>query len=108
MSVLERRPNVVEEIRDRYNRLGVKNYSFNDDTFTLKSAFVEEVCDRILALPFKIKWHCDTRGDTITLKNSETDEKTGCNHIYLGLESGSPKIQKMIKRTLIIPKSRRR
>lgn len=92
--------NVVEEIRDRHNRLGVKNYSFNDDTFTLKSAFVEEICKMILDLPFKIKWHCDTRGDTINLKTLKLMKKAGCNHIYLGLESGSPKIQKMIKKNI--------
>ena len=92
--------NVVEEIKDRYSRLGVKNYSFNDDTFTLRSAFVEEICDRILKLPFKIRWHCDTRGDTISLKILKLMKKAGCNHIYLGLESGSPKIQKMIKKNI--------
>ena len=92
--------NVVEEIKDRYNRLGIKNYSFNDDTFTLKNDFVEETCNRILALPFKITWHCDTRGDTITLKTLKLMKKAGCNHIYLGLESGSPKIQKMIKKNI--------
>ena len=27
-------------------------------------------------------------------------KKAGCNHIYLGLESGSPKIQKMIKKNI--------
>ena len=92
--------NVVEEIKDRHNRLGVKNYSFNDDTFTLRSAFVEEICDRILTLPFKINWHCDTRGDTINLKILKLMKKAGCNHIYLGLESGSPEIQKMIKKNI--------
>ena len=92
--------NVVEEIKDRYNRLGVKGYSFNDDTFTLKSAFVEEICNRILTLPFKITWHCDTRGDTITLKTLKLMKKAGCRHVYLGLESGSPKIQKMIKKNI--------
>ena len=92
--------NIVEEIRERYNRLGIRNYSFNDDTFTLRSAFVEEICDKILALPFKINWHCDTRGDTINLKILKLMKKAGCNHIYLGLESGSPKIQKMIKKNI--------
>ena len=92
--------NVVEEIKDRYKRLGIKNYSFNDDTFTLRSAFVEEICKRMLELPFKITWHCDTRGDTINIEILKLMKKAGCNHIYLGLESGSPKIQKMIKKNI--------
>jgi len=92
--------NVVEEIKDRHNRLGVKNYSFNDDTFTLRSAFVEEICKRILELPFKITWHCDTRGDTLNIGVLKLMKKAGCNHVYLGLESGSPKIQKMIKKNI--------
>lgn len=91
---------VVEEIKDRHNRLGISSFAFGDDTFTLKPAFVEEFCQRLLDLDFKINWHCDTRGDTLTYPILKLMKKAGCSHIYLGLESGSSKIQKLIKKNI--------
>ena len=97
----------MEEIRDRQNRLGIKNYSFNDDTFTLKSAFLDAIGTRILTLPFKIT--LALRYETqLTLKTLKLMKKAGCRHMYLGLESGSPKIQKMIKKNISNSKIKRR
>lgn len=92
--------NVVAEIKNRHERLGITSFAFGDDTFTLRPAFVEEFCRLVLDLDFKIKWHCDTRGDTLNLPLLKLMNKAGCEHIYLGLESGSPKIQKLIKKNI--------
>ncbi|MFH0892343.1 MAG: radical SAM protein [Candidatus Falkowbacteria bacterium] len=92
--------NVVAEIKDRHDKLGISNFSFHDDTFTLNKKYVEEFCGLVSALDFKISWHCDTRGDTLDYPLLKKMKKAGCRHIYLGLESGSPKIQKMIKKNL--------
>jgi len=92
--------NVVAEIKHRHERLGVTLFAFSDDTFTFKSAFVEDFCRRVLDLHFKIKWYCDTRGDTVDLRLLKLMKKAGCDHIYLGLETGSPKIQKLIKKNI--------
>ena len=92
--------NVVAEIMDRHKKLGITNFSFHDDTFTLKKKYVEEFCALVLNLNFRISWHCDTRGDTLDYPLLKIMKEAGCQHIYLGLESGSPKIQKMIKKNL--------
>jgi anaerobic magnesium-protoporphyrin IX monomethyl ester cyclase len=92
--------NVVQEIKDRYNKYGVTSFAFHDDTFTLRRQYVEDFCRSVLALDFKITWHCDTRGDTVDLPLLKLMHKAGCQHIYLGLESGSPRIQKLIKKNI--------
>jgi anaerobic magnesium-protoporphyrin IX monomethyl ester cyclase len=92
--------NVVDEIIDRHKRYGVTSFAFHDDTFTLRRQYVEEFCRLVLALEFKITWHCDTRGDTIDLPLLKLMRQAGCRHIYLGLESGSPRIQKLIKKNI--------
>jgi len=89
---------VVSDIFHRYTELGITNFSFNDDTFTLNKKRVAEICHKIINLKLKITWHCDTRGDTLDLKTLRLMKKSGCNHIYLGLESGSEKILKLIKK----------
>ena len=96
--------NVVEEIIDRHQRLGITSFAFHDDTFTLRNDFVQEFCKRVLELDFKISWNCDTRGDTLNFQLLKLMKKAGCKHIFLGLESGSPKIQKMIKKNLATEK----
>ncbi|MBN1765724.1 MAG: B12-binding domain-containing radical SAM protein [Sedimentisphaerales bacterium] len=92
--------NIVAEIEDRYRRLGITSFSFHDDTFTLRPALVEETCRKMLKLDFPIQWHCDTRGDTLSPDLLKLMYQAGCRHIYLGLESGSPGIQKQIKKNL--------
>ena len=94
--------NVLKEIKYRYYNLGIKSFSFNDDTFTLQPNRVKEICDGIIHNKIKINWHCDTRGDTLTLDTLRLMKKAGCNHIYLGLETGSPKILKQIKKNIKI------
>lgn len=92
--------NVVNEIEYRYEKLGIRSFSFNDDTFTLNSIRVKEICNKIIDLKLKINWHCDTRGDTLNLEILKLMKRAGCNHIYLGLETGSPKILKQIKKNI--------
>lgn len=92
--------NVVEEINDRYSRLGLKSFSFEDDTFTLRPAYVWELCEKILDMPFPIQWRCDTRGETLNRDMLKLMRKAGCYMMGVGLESGSPKIQSQIKKNL--------
>jgi len=92
--------NVIAEIVDRHQRLGITAFGFHDDTFTLKPDFVKKFCRLALGLDFKISWHCDTRGDTLDQPLLKLMKRAGCQHIYLGLESGSPKIQRLIKKNL--------
>ncbi|MBA3047765.1 B12-binding domain-containing radical SAM protein [Patescibacteria group bacterium] len=92
--------NVVNEIIDRHKKYNITSFAFHDDTFTLRQSYVKEFCQLALSLDFKITWHCDTRVDTIDLPLLKLMHKAGCRHIYLGLESGSPKIQKLIKKNI--------
>ncbi len=92
--------NVIEEINARYERSGITNIRFHDDTFTLNRQYVEELCTKILALDFTIQWMCDTRGDTLDLHLLKLMKQAGCSLINIGLESGSAKIQQQIKKNM--------
>ncbi len=94
--------NVVAERKYRYEKMGSRWFSFNDDTFTFNADRVKEICDKIIKLGLKIRWHCDTRGDALDLEILKLMKKAGCDHIYLGLESGSLKILKQIKKNINI------
>ena len=92
--------NVAAEIKDRHRKFGITSFSFQDDTMTLDHRFVEKLCRLINDFDFRIIWQCDTRGDTLDFDLLKLMKKSGCIHIRIGLESGSPKIQAMIKKRI--------
>ncbi|NQU18385.1 MAG: B12-binding domain-containing radical SAM protein [Candidatus Saganbacteria bacterium] len=50
----------------------------------------------------KIEWNCTTRLDLLNKNLIKKLKRANCRHIYLGIESGSKKIQKQINKNLNI------
>lgn len=71
---------------------------FVDDVFTLKKnrslKIMQEIIDRNLQMP----WKCESRADNIDDDIAEMMSKSGCVRVKLGIESGSDKILKQIKK----------
>lgn len=83
---------VVEEIKALIAVYGMKYLRFIDDTFTISSGRVIQICKLIIAANIKIKWSCLSRTDNIKLEMLAWMKKAGCVRIYFGIESGSQKI----------------
>ena len=87
---------MIEDITRKYNISGVKFY---DDSLTLSDSYVRSLCDEILQRKLDILWWCDSRAnmdlDLLPLMYS-----SGCRYISVGLETGSPKIQKVIDKRI--------
>ncbi|OGW10214.1 MAG: hypothetical protein A3F81_05310 [Nitrospinae bacterium RIFCSPLOWO2_12_FULL_39_93] len=88
--------NVVDEIEMLLRDYGIKYVSFLDDEFTLQKRHTIELCKEMLNRELKIKWSCSTRVNTLDREQLEWMVKSGCEHIALGIESGSPRILKTI------------
>jgi radical SAM superfamily enzyme YgiQ (UPF0313 family) len=83
---------------------GICNFSFTHDIFTLDKDFIAEFCS-ILINHCKNRekqyiWSCSARIDCISEDLLISMKEAGCRAIFLGIESGSPKIQHMIKKNL--------
>lgn len=89
---------VFEEIIYRHKKFGVKFFKFNDDTFTLNLQRFEKLCALIITSKLKIKWMCDTRADKLNEKILKMMKKAGCRQVNIGVESGSEKILKFMKK----------
>lgn len=86
---------VVDKIEEISNRYGVKGVKFQDDSLTLNEAYVVDLCDEILKRKLDIIWWCDSRAN-INMELLRHMHASGCRYVSVGLETASPRIQKII------------
>lgn len=91
---------VVKEIRLCVEELGVRYFAFSDHTFTSNSSFVNDLCKKLISsgLNNKIVWSCNTRLDKLSEDLIKNMKKAGCFQIGVGIESGSDKNLKIVKK----------
>lgn len=93
--------NIIEEIMYIKNRFpNIEHIFFTDDAFTLDNKRVMDLCQKLIENKFKITWNCATRVHPISLEMLKYMQKAGCTSISLGIESGSEKILKSIKKNI--------
>lgn len=95
--------NVVDEIE-----FLLKNYTFLegirffDDVFTMDKNRVLEICQEILNRKLNFAWECEARANTIDEEMAQAMKRAGCEFIDLGVESGSDRILKNIKKGITV------
>lgn len=90
--------NTVDEIEWLVSRFGVRRIFFPDDLFTLYEDRVVGICDEILARGLPVDWSCITRVDCVNPRMLRAMRRAGCVKISYGVESGSPKILKAMRK----------
>jgi radical SAM superfamily enzyme YgiQ (UPF0313 family) len=80
------------------NRKGLHHFFFCDDTFTVNSQRVVEVCRLILERSLDITWQAISRVDMINEEILYWMRKAGCIQISFGVESGSEKIRRLLNK----------
>lgn len=98
--------NILEEIEYLHKEYGIKEIDFWDDNFTLDRARVERFCESLKALGRDYKWWCPNGVHLNTLDKEllSTMKESGCYAIAFGVESGSDKIQRDMKKNLSFEK----
>ena len=91
---------VMEEIKYVSRRYGAKQLAFKDDSFTVNKRRIVELCDNLIAEAIKVNWECTTRVDVVSEHLLEKMMAAGCNTVKVGIESGSPRVLKMIKKRI--------
>jgi len=79
--------------------LGANVISFEDDSFTFSSVQLNSVCDKLISENLGIKWICQGRVDELDYNILKKMKKAGCMLIRFGVESGSERIIKILKKT---------
>ncbi|MBI2252456.1 MAG: B12-binding domain-containing radical SAM protein [Armatimonadetes bacterium] len=94
--------NLLKEIKLLVNTYNFKEISIKDDIFTLSKKRIKEFCDKIKEQNLKFNWSCFGRINLIDKDLISLMAESGCRSIFYGIESGSNKILKKIKKGFII------
>ena len=96
---------IYEEVKAVHDSNGVSRFSFQHDMFTLNKKKVIETCDLLKTLDFPIIWGASARVDCIDKEMIDAMAEAGMRSIFLGIETGSPRMQKIINKNLDLEKT---
>jgi radical SAM superfamily enzyme YgiQ (UPF0313 family) len=91
---------VVEEVKHVHDKYSTKFFYFVDDTFTLNKKRTKKICELLVESDLDISWICDTRVDTIDEELLRLMKESGCVRVKIGVESGSERILKKVKKKI--------
>lgn len=89
---------VIQELKKLNDKYGLKHVTFYDSLFFIDINRSKEILWEIIQTGFSITWDANTRIDLVLKFDGEMYElikKSGCHHLSLGIESGSPRILKL-------------
>lgn len=95
---------IVDEINLVHETFNITCFKFMHDMFTMNKQAVTELCEEIKKLDYKIEWACSARADCLSEELIDTMVDAGLDRIFIGIESGSPRMQKIINKNLKLDK----
>lgn len=96
---------VIAEMRRLESMFGVTDFDLVHDMFTVDRKRVIAFCQAMQESGCDYTWHCSARTDFVDLKLIETMRRAGCAGLFFGVETGSPRLQKVIEKDLSIPEA---
>ena len=95
---------VVAEIEDCL-RLGIHEFLVYDDTFTVRRERVMAICNLIIEKKLDVGFDIRTRIDIVDEEMLILLKKAGCRGIHYGIEGGTAKILKVLKKEIDLEKA---
>ncbi|MCS7114294.1 MAG: radical SAM protein [Nitrososphaerota archaeon] len=99
--------NVVDELEYFHKKYNVEQFTFYDDTFTVDTKRVEEICDEMKRRKLDLQWDCETRVDMVNRPLLQKMKEAGCIAIWFGVESGSQMIIDKMHKKIKIEQTRK-
>ncbi|MHA1229483.1 MAG: B12-binding domain-containing radical SAM protein [Candidatus Helarchaeota archaeon] len=91
---------VVEEISFLKEKYNITRINIRDDNFVVNKKRAIEICKKIYNNKLDINFGIDCRVDLISNELARYLKFGGCDQIYFGIESGSPRMLKFIKKDI--------
>lgn len=91
---------VIEEIKELYENHDCRNFNFIHDLFTANKKKLIDFCEDVQKCNLKINWSCSSRVDTLDEETIIAMKNAGLASVFLGVESGSVRMQKLIKKNI--------
>jgi radical SAM superfamily enzyme YgiQ (UPF0313 family) len=98
---------LITEMDELMGRYPVSFFDLMHDMFTVDRKRVVAFCEALLATGRKYPWGCSARSDCVDRELIELMARAGCTAIFFGIESGSPRMQKIFDKGLDIEEAAR-
>jgi radical SAM superfamily enzyme YgiQ (UPF0313 family) len=95
---------VIQELGFLKRRYKTKRFSIVDDEFTLDRRYATQFCERLIDAGLGLRWDCPVgvRLDTLDPELLQIMEKAGCESMAVGIETGSARMQQLIRKKVTI------
>lgn len=86
---------------DRFHELyHTTHFSIEHDNFTFRRAHITEFCRKLIERGSPYQWRCSSRTDVLDAELISLMAEAGCTNVFLGVETGSPRMQKILRKNL--------
>ena len=99
---------VVEEMAAIHSRYGTRSFTLVHDNFPASRDRARDFCSALLAHDIRFSWTCSARTDCVDRELIELMKRAGCRGIFFGIETGSPAVQRSIRKNLDLEEAPRR
>jgi len=96
----------LNEIKYLVENCGMDGVCFADDLLSPNNDYLTDFCNNIIKSGVRFIWGGEFRADMCTKENLQLMYDCGCRWLYFGIESGSEKRQKDIKKRLNLQKAK--
>jgi radical SAM superfamily enzyme YgiQ (UPF0313 family) len=93
---------VVGMIKHLVEKFGIREFSFEDDTFITFKKRLVAICQGIIDLGVEISWTCLGRVNSVDKETLALMKKAGCWQISFGIESGCQEILTTIHKNVTL------
>lgn len=96
---------VLRDLKRFREELNIWNINFDDPTFFVKPSRILEIVNGIRNSLSGVHWRANGRIDTMSAFPSEYYDlikSSGCDLVHIGLESGSPRILKLMQKNICL------
>ncbi|MFA6171560.1 MAG: radical SAM protein [Patescibacteria group bacterium] len=97
--------NVLAEAEECVRKYGIQHFTILDDTFTLKPERTAAICEGLKKMG--ATFDCNTRVNAVSRELIVKMAETGCKKISFGIESGSQRMLKLIKKGTTVEEIKR-
>jgi radical SAM superfamily enzyme YgiQ (UPF0313 family) len=94
---------VIEEIKFLQDKYRITGVHFFDDMFDADKKRLNDFCNMMVKEKIDVLWHHSSRVNYATKERLMLEKRAGCVLIEYGVESGSPRILRLIKKDQTIP-----
>jgi len=96
---------LLEEMRFLNAAHGITRFGFVHDNLTVNPRYLKDLCETFIANGSPFQWSSSASLNTMKPEILDRMRESGCNGIFIGIETGSPAVQRKIEKRLHLEKA---